>query len=131
MRRAEWREAEQKKRGVKADLIRTKLQCSLCSTLLYSAQPRRILNCLSAVSDLKEVGLFKSLTSHCLSAFHSAFSYFEEQVPCFVLKGPTSFRVFFCKFVLPDKIVQKQMKSRRGMERNLMAFPDTGKVLSH
>lgn len=118
MKRAEWREAEQKKRGVKADLIRTKLQCSLCSTLLYSAQPRRILNCLSAVSDLKEVGLFKSLTSHCLSAFHSAFSYFEEQVPCFVLKGPTSFRVFFLQicFARQNCPETDEITSRHGKE---------------
>lgn len=114
---------KENEKRVTADLIITKLQCSLCATLLYSALPMWIENCLSAVSDLKEFGLFKSLISHC--EIFSDFFY-RRKVPCFLLKA-TLTCVFF--EILLDKTSKKQNKSMRHYtkERYLMA-PNSRKV---
>lgn len=124
---SEWGRIEE--RRVKANQIRTKLQCSLCSTLLYSALPVRILNCLSAVSDLKEVGLFKSLISHCLSCSSVFFLSSKNECSAFFPRSTLS-HVFLNLFF--------QMKSTRHREINEMSrrvkvfdgTPDAGKVLS-
>lgn len=129
MKRAEWREAEQKRRESQSNQIRTKLQCSLSSTLFYSALPMRILNCLSTVSDLKKVGLLKSLISHYLPALPLPFllSRIKERVPSIVLKVHSFSRVYFSRW--------NWHESEKSMRHCVCGkvfddTPDTGTVLS-